>query len=179
MIFQEIDKYLQVDHVFSIDEGACRLTGKYCELEEAIKIAQKIKLAIRNNVGDYIGCSIGIASNRYLAKIATNFQKVDGLVVIKPTDLPYKLYSLTLTALPGIGQKTYSHLLKNKISTIQELCAEDKVSLAKKWGSINGEKIWSLIRGVDLPLEVVKKSTIGHSQVLGQGKCIKLKYINH
>jgi len=166
-IFQEIDKYLQVDHVFSIDEGACRLTGKYCELEEAIKIAQEIKLAIRSNVGDYIGCSIGIASNRYLAKIATNFQKVDGLVVIKPTDLPHKLYSLALTALPGIGQKTYSHLLKNKISTIQELCTENKVSLAKKWGSINGEKIWSLIRGIDLPLEAVKKSTIGHSQVLG------------
>jgi DNA polymerase-4 len=89
------------------------------------------------------------------------------LVVIKLTDLPHKLYSLALTALPRIGQKTYSHLLKNKISTIQELCAENKVSLAKKWGSINEEKIWSLIRGVDLTLEAVKKSTIGHSQVLG------------
>jgi len=89
------------------------------------------------------------------------------LVVIKPTDLPHKLYSLALTALPGIGHKTYSHLLKNKISTTQELCTENKASLAKKWGSVNGEKIWSLIRGVDLPLEAVKKSTIGHSQVLG------------
>lgn len=166
-IFQEIDKYLQVDHIFSIDEGACRLTGKYRQVDEAIKIAQVIKQAIRNNVGEYIGCSIGIAPNRYLAKIATNFQKLDGLSVIQATDLPSILYDSKLTALPGIGQKTYANLLKNKISTIQELCAEDKVSLAKKWGSINGEKIWSLIRGADLPVEEVKKSTIGHSQVLG------------
>ncbi len=166
-IFQEIDKYLQVDHVFSIDEGVCRLTGKYCEIEEAIKIAKEIKSAIRNNVGDYIGCSVGIASNRYLAKIATNFQKVDGLVVIKPSELPNKLYSLKLTALPGIGKKTYFCLFRNGISTMQELCAANQANLAKKWGSINGEKIWSLIRGADLPIEEVKKSTIGHSQVLG------------
>ena len=73
-IFQEIDKHLHVDHIFSIDEGACRLTGKFCNIEESVSIAKFIKDTIKYNVGDYIYCSIGIAPNRYLAKIASNIQ---------------------------------------------------------------------------------------------------------
>ena len=69
-IFREIDLHLHVDHVFSIDEGACKLTGKYCNESDAISIGRIIKKAIRDNVGEYISCSIGIAPNRYLAKMA-------------------------------------------------------------------------------------------------------------
>lgn len=165
-IFQEIDKYLQVDHIFSIDEGACRLTGKYCNEVEGVLIAQKLKKAIKENVGDYINCSIGIAPNRYLAKIASNMQKIDGLTVINPSDLPGALYKLKLRDLPGVGAKTLDRLVKNSILSVEELCHQDKKSLCAKWGSVNGEKTWSLIRGVDLPVEKTKNSTIGHSEVL-------------
>ena len=165
-IFQEVDRHLQVDHIFSIDEGACRLTGKYCSQEEAISIAKIIKEAIKTNVGDYITCSIGVASNRYLAKIASNMQKPDGLVVIAPEDLPQKLYDLSLRDLPGIGSRTYEKILGKGISTIEELCRFDAKRLKAVWGSVWGEKVWYLMRGADLPLEATQKSTIGHSQVL-------------
>ena len=165
-IFKEINMSLQVDHIFSIDEGACRLTGKYCIEEEAIFIGKTIKKAICDNVGDYITCSIGIAPNRYLAKIASNMQKPDGLSVINPSELPNKLYSLSLKSLPGVGAKTKDRLIRNGISSIETLCSLDRARLKSIWGSIWGEKIWFLIRGVDLPLEEVKKGTIGHSQVL-------------
>lgn len=166
-IFAEVDKYLKVDHIFSIDEAACLLTGKYCEPEEAISIAKIIKEKIRQNVGDYITCSIGIASNRYLAKIASNMQKPDGLTVIQPHELPERLYQLKLNALPGIGSKTQIKIIKNGISSVEELCSLDSKRLRNVWGSVWGEKIWYLIRGADLPLEETKSSSIGHSQVLG------------
>lgn len=166
-IFNEIDRYLHVDHIFSIDEGACRLTGKYCLQEEALKIAQVIKKAIKNNIGDYITCSIGIAPNRYLAKIASNMQKPDGLSVINPTELPSNLYTLNLESLPGVGLKTKERLMKNGISSTEQLCLLDRSRLKTVWGSFWGEKVWYLIRGADLPLEKVQKTTIGHSKVLG------------
>jgi DNA polymerase-4 len=166
-IFNEVDRYLHVDHIFSIDEGACRLTGKYCLEEEAVSIAKIIKKAIRDNVGDYITSSIGIAPNRYLAKIASNMQKPDGLSVINPSELPNKLYSLNLKSLPGIGSKTEERLIKNGITSIKQLCFLDRARLKALWGNVWGEKVWSLIRGADLPLEETRNSTIGHSKVLG------------
>ncbi len=166
-IFNEVDRYLHVDHIFSIDEGACRLTGKYCLEEEGVSIAKIIKKAIRDNVGDYITSSIGIAPNRYLAKIASNMQKPDGLLVINPSELPNKLYSLNLKSLPGIGSKTEERLIKKGITSIKQLCFLDRARLKVLWGNVWGEKVWSLIRGADLPLEETRNSTIGHSKVLG------------
>jgi DNA polymerase-4 len=166
-IFNEIDRYLHVDHIFSIDEGACRLTGKYCLPEKALSVARIIKKAIKNNIGDYITCSIGIAPNRYLAKIASNMQKPDGLSIINPTELPNKLYPLNLKSLPGIGAKTRERLMKNGISSIEQLCLLDRSRLKTVWGNVWGKKVWYLIRGADLPLEKVQKSTIGQSKVLG------------
>lgn len=165
-IFTEIDLYLNVDHILSIDEGACNLTGKYCNERDAISIGKIIKKAIRDNVGDYISCSIGIAPNRYLAKIASNMQKPDGLTVINPFELPNRLYSLNLQSLPGVGAKTKERLIQNGISSIEKLCNLDRAKLKALWGNIWGEKIWYLIRGADLPLEETKNATIGHSQVL-------------
>ncbi len=166
-IFNEVDRYLHVDHIFSIDEGACRLTGKYCLEEEGVSIAKIIKKAIRDNVGDYITSSIGIAPNRYLAKIASNMQKPDGLSVINPSEWSNKLYSLNLKSLPGIGSKTEERLIKNGITSIKQLCFLDRARLKALWGNVWGEKVWSLIRGADLPLEETRNSTIGHSKVLG------------
>ena len=111
-----------------------------------MKLAQTIKKAIKNNVGDYITCSIGIAPNRYLAKIASNMQKPDGLSVINPTELPSKLYTLNLKSLPGVGSKTRERLMKNGISSIEQLCLLDRSRLKTVWGNVWGEKVWYLIR---------------------------------
>lgn len=166
-IFQEIDKYLHVDNIFSIDEGACRLTGSLRDKAEVLYIAQVIKDAIKSNVGDYITCSIGIASNRYLAKIASNMQKPDGLTIILPKDLPDILYKLKLTDLPGVGNKLYQRLSKNGILTVEQLSKFDRGQLRTLWGSMWGEKIWYLMRGADFQLEDSKSSCISQSQVLG------------
>jgi DNA polymerase-4 len=69
-----------------------------------------IKLAIKQNVGDYITCSIGIAPSKYLAKIAAEMKKPDGLSIIKPEDIPTKLFGLSLRDIPGIGHRMLKRL---------------------------------------------------------------------
>ena len=94
-------------------------------------------------------------------------QKPNGLSIINPTELPNKLYPLNLKSLPGIGAKTRERLMKNGISSIEQLCLLDRSRLKTVWGNVWGKKVWYLIRGADLPLEKVQKSTIGQSKVLG------------
>lgn len=165
-ILQEIDKHIYIDYVLSIDECACKLTGKYQDENQAIKLAKEIKLGIINNIGDYIRCSIGIASNRFLAKVATDIQKPDGLVVIKKNNILKTLCSLSLKDLPGIGKGTYSRLLYNGISTTEELCKLDAGFLRRAFGSVLGERYWYMLRGIELPDIETKSKSISNSQVL-------------
>jgi DNA polymerase-4 len=165
-ILQEIDKHIYVDYILSIDECACKLTGKYQDEDQAVKLANEIKIGIIKNVGDYIRYSIGIASNRFLAKVATNIQKPDGLVVIKKNNILKTLCSLSLKDLPGIGTATYNRLLYNGVYTIEDLCKLDAGSLRRSFGSILGERYWYMLRGIELPDIETKSKSIGNSQVL-------------
>ncbi len=93
-ILAAIDLCVPIEEVMSIDEVACRLIGREVQEENSIKIAHKLKKTISENVGPYLKSSIGIAPNKFLAKIASDMQKPDGLVVIKQNELPQRLHSL-------------------------------------------------------------------------------------
>ena len=165
-ILKEIDKHIYIDHVLSIDECACKITGKYRNEQEAINLAKNIKHGIIKNVGECIKCSIGIAPNRFLAKVATDIQKPDGLIVIKKAEILKILRSLSLRDLPGIGKGTYMRLLYNGISTVEELYKLDASSLRRAFGSILGARYWYMLRGIELPDIKVKSKSVGNSQVL-------------
>ena len=165
-IIKEISKHIQVDQVLSIDECACQLSGNWNQEEIAVSIANKIKQGICENVGSYITCSIGIAPNRFLAKVATNIHKPNGLVVIRPEEIQQKLCALTFSSIPGIGSKTALSLIKNGINSVKDLFALDAKSLKKAFSSITGERMWYLLRGIDLPAPKINKSSITHSKVL-------------
>lgn len=135
-IFAEINKLLFVDVICSIDEGAVKLTGKYQQEQEAIRLSQSIKLAIKQNVGDYITCSIGIASTKYLAKIAAEMKKPDGLTIIRPEDIPTKLYALALRDIPGIGYRILKRLHLAGINTVEKLYECSSGHLQTIWGSL-------------------------------------------
>src|SRR5476651_220485 len=83
-ILEEVDQHIPVTAVCSIDEVACRLMDNETSVERATAIALSIKRGLAANVGEYVKCSIGIAANRYLAKVATDLQKPDGLTVLQP-----------------------------------------------------------------------------------------------
>lgn len=165
-IQDEVDKYLPISVVASIDEVACRLMDNEMEEERAIEIALQIKEGLRKNIGEYIRCSIGIAPNRYLAKIATDMQKPDGLTILRSSDLPEKLYSLKLNDLPGVGRKMEHNLLKSGIATIRDVWEKDAKTLRRIWGSIWGERMYYYLRGVELENEETNRGSLSHSHVL-------------
>ena len=165
-IFAEVNKLLFVDVVCSIDEGAGKLTGKYQQQEEAIRLSRDIKLAIKQNVGDYITCSIGIAPTKYLAKIAAEMEKPDGITIIRTEDIPAKLYSVALRDIPGIGYRMLKRLDSAGINTVEKLYECSSGHLQTIWGSIYGKKCWYLLRGYEFFPQAVKNRVIGHSRIL-------------
>lgn len=165
-IVSAVDSVLPVHKVHSIDEMACRLSGSQCEPDRAIELARQAKQAILHQVGDQLRSSVGLASNRFLAKIASNLQKPDGLSMITASDLPEILYSLELDDLTGIGKGMKARLNAQGIETVEQLCDLSSERLRKVWGGVTGEWWWSALRGHDMPESESKRRTVGHSHVL-------------
>ena len=111
------------DDVFprSIDEAVVDLTNYQLVYKDMRQVAGQIKQAIRQDVGDYMRCSIGIAPNAFLAKLASDVQKPDGLTIITPDTIDTVLESLKLTDLPGIGRRMAIRLEDGGIYTPLDL----------------------------------------------------------
>lgn len=151
----------------SIDEVPCWLIGRERQRENAIAIADTIKRTFLERGFDAIGCSIGIAPNKFLAKTASDMQKPDGLVVLEQADLPDKLHTLELRDFCGIGPSMEKRLQRAGIRTAAQLCAASREHLRAAWGSIEGERYWLQLRGFELPERKSERGSVGHSHVLG------------
>jgi DNA polymerase-4 len=104
-LIEAIDTCIPIAGIHSVDEMSCRLAPEERDPEAAAALAEKIKRAIANRVGPTMRCSIGVAPNRFLAKVATDMMKPDGLVILRKEELPQSLYRLDLIDLPGIGHQ--------------------------------------------------------------------------
>lgn len=165
-IVSAVKSVLPVDKVHSIDEMSCRLTGRQTNLDNAVAIGHELKRVIRERVGEHVRCSVGISTNRFLAKVASGMEKPDGFTVIKKEDLPRVLYSLSLTDLPGIGRKMHARLKKYGVHTVKELCILSEERITDIWQSVIGKRWWLLLRGEDISEAETRRSTVGHSHVL-------------
>ncbi len=87
-ILAAVDTVVPVDRVYSIDEFACRLMRNERSPERAAELGMQIKHAIRARFSDALTCSIGVAPNRLLAKVAADMRKPDGLTVLRLEELP-------------------------------------------------------------------------------------------
>ena len=169
-IVAEIWRHIPVTRVCSIDEVACRLLDNENDRASAVALAHRIKQGIRANVGACLTSSVGIAPNRLLAKLASDLQKPDGLVVFEDRDLPHALYDLRLTDIAGIGAKMERRLARDGVNDIAQLCARRPRDAGHAWGGTNGDRLWYLLHGVDLPEKPTQSRTIGHSHVLSPSK---------
>lgn len=165
-IVEAVDSVLPVHKVLSIDEMVCRLQGSECDPEHAIELGRKAKRVIQDEVGNQLKSSVGIAANRFLAKIASNLQKPDGLSMITSEDLPEALFSFELDDLTGIGKGMKRRLHEQGVLTVEQLCQLSSERLRKIWGGIAGEWWWYALRGIDLPEHESRQRTVGHSHVL-------------
>jgi DNA polymerase-4 len=170
MIVDEIWKHIPVDKVCSIDEVACRLLDNENDRDTAVALARRIKAGIRANVGECLTSSVGIAPNRLLAKLASDMQKPDGLTVLSEDELPHRLYSMPLRDIAGIGAKMEKRLAQQGILDIGQLCARRPRDAGSAWGGVNGDRLWYLLHGFDLPEKPTQSRTIGHSHVLSPRK---------
>lgn len=165
-IREEVEKHLPITAVCSIDEVACRLMDNENSPECSTAIARRIKAGLARHVGEYVKCSIGISTNRFLAKVATDLQKPDGLTVLQAYDLPHRLYALKLKDIPGIGRNMERRILMAGINNMQDLLQLSASRMRSIWGSVWGERMWFLLRGIDLPELETQRSSIGHSHVM-------------
>ena len=165
-VVAEVWRHVPVTRVCSIDEVACRLLDNENGREAAVALAHRIKAGIRANVGTCLTSSVGIAPNRLLAKLASDLQKPDGLVVFEGADLPHRLYDLRLREIAGIGAKMEARLARDGVNDIRQLCERRPRDAGTAWGGTDGDRLWYLLHGVDLPEKPTQSRTIGHSHVL-------------
>jgi DNA polymerase IV len=164
-LIEIVESCTHVEKVLSIDEMVCLLTGSQQVKENALKLAAKIKREI-NKRYPFIRSSIGIAPNTFLAKTASNMQKPDGCVVIEDNDIPQKLFSLKLRALNGIGAQMHARLERYGIDSVEKLYTANKQQLRAAWGSIEGERYYDKLRGIEPYYVKNVRSSLGHSHVL-------------
>lgn len=169
-VIAEVWRHIPVTRVCSIDEVACRLLDNENAPDQAVALAKRIKAGIRASVGECLTSSVGIAPNRLLAKLASDLQKPDGLVVFTADMLPHALFDLKLRDIAGIGAKMERRLAQQGINDIRQLCDRRPRDAGDAWGGTNGDRLWYLLHGVDLPEKPTQSRTIGHSHVLSPGK---------
>ncbi len=166
-IVEAVESCLPVSAVCSIDEMACRLMGRERPLLAALELARKVKARVRECAGEMMRSSVGLATNRYLAKVASDMEKPDGLVALTLDILPEALTRLTLRDLPGVGARTEKRLNERGITTMQELLALDADRSGQVWGSVWGERLFHWLRGEDFDMsETEHLKSISHQHVL-------------
>ncbi|MFA5186100.1 MAG: DNA polymerase IV [Patescibacteria group bacterium] len=137
-----------VEH-YSIDEAFLDLTGWYRDPAEAAWALCKVRKRIRDEVGDWLRCSIGIAPTRFLAKTASDLEKPNGLVVIDKDNLDEILSRLDLEDVCGIGPRIRKRLEKIGIRTLLELKRYPVGNLMRAFGK-NGFYLWSKVNGFEV-----------------------------
>ncbi len=161
-----VERMAPVRQVLSIDEMECELTGSWRERDKAMAIAHSIKKEILNTVGICLRCSVGIAPNTLLAKLASDMQKPDGLVVIEQSELPERLHPLKLQDVQGIGKRMLERLQAAGIFSIAELCAAPRGVLHSVWGGMAGSEMHDMLRGQWYGPRTTTARSLGHSHVL-------------
>lgn len=165
-ILEEVVRHTPINKVWSIDELSSRLPPNKQNREAAVAVAERIKTGIRQNVGEVIRCSIGIAPNGFLAKVATDMMKPDGLVVLEEGNLTERLFALRLTDLPGINTRMEFRLMKAGVHSVEQFWNLSPKQARAVWGSVQGERFWYHLHGYDVPDIKTQSSMIGHSRIL-------------
>lgn len=165
-----MNDYTPLVEVFSIDEAFLDVTGSLALFKSPEHIAHLLKARIKEQFG--LLCSVGIAPNKLLAKLASDMQKPDGLTIIKPEDVRAVLERTPIKALCGIGRKTEQRLVQYGIKTCGDLGRFPVEILHAKFGSV-GEHLHRMGLGLDdspvIPAEQAEPvKSVGHSMTLGR-----------
>lgn len=130
----------------SLDEAYLDVTENKTGLPTATRVARTIREQIREEL--HLTASAGVAPNKFLAKIASDWRKPDGLFVIQPEEVDSFLLPLPVGRLPGVGKVTEENLKNSDIQTVADLRKLDLPALESRFGR-HGVRLYELARGVD------------------------------
>ncbi|HJE30394.1 MAG TPA: DNA polymerase IV [Pseudomonas nitrititolerans] len=138
--------YTDLIEPLSLDEAFLDVTGCEHFAGSATRIAQDIRRRVWQQLR--ITVSAGVAPNKFLAKIASDWKKPDGLFVITPAQVDEFVLGLPVTKLHGVGRVTAEKLQRMGIRTCADLRARNRLDLLRDFGSF-GERLWGLAHGID------------------------------
>jgi DNA polymerase-4 len=130
----------------SLDEAYLDLTENKMQLPTATRVAKLIREQIREELN--LTASAGVAPNKFLAKIASDWKKPNGLFVIQPLEVQSFLLPLPVGRIPGVGQVTEARMKGVGITTVGDLYAMDPATLEHHFGRY-GRRLYELARGID------------------------------
>ena len=166
-VFAVLESFTPLVEPLSIDEAFLDVTGSRALFGSGEEIARRIKDRIRDEIG--LTASVGVAPNKSLAKLASDLEKPDGLVVINPGDIHRVLDPLPVSKLWGLGPTGQERLRRFGIETIGELRALDEEALHRILGDA-ADGFRKLAEGID-PRPVVPDSrakSIGREQTFAR-----------
>ena len=154
------DKYREVSHqirgIFarhtplieplSLDEAYLDVTEELTGIPTATETAQTIRREIREET--HLTASAGVAPNKFLAKIASDWKKPDGCFVIRPHQVLDFLEPLPVRKIPGVGKATEKILIDFGVATVGDLRRFEQAQLVERFGKW-GTRLWELARGID------------------------------
>lgn len=140
----------------SLDEAYLDVSQNKTGLLTATMVARKIREQIRTELE--LAASAGVAPNKFLAKIASDWKKPDGLFVIQPEDVDAFLLPLPVGRLPGVGKVTEDKLKSFEVHTIADLRRFDLPALESRFGRC-GVRLYGLARGIDESQVVPDRAT--------------------
>jgi DNA polymerase-4 len=148
-LMEILRSYAPIVESFGLDEAFLEIGGKGCldAFQRALDTAMDIKRRVREELG--LTCSIGIAPNKLLSKLASEMKKPDGLFVIKEEDVEETLKDLPVRRLWGVGPKTEKRLKFLGIKTIGELRKAPGLHLERYFGPAFGRTLSEHSRGID------------------------------
>jgi len=130
----------------SLDEAYLDVTVNKCGLPSATEVAQVIRQQIREETG--LTASAGVAPNKFLAKIASDWNKPDGIFVVRPSKVLAFLEPLPVRKVPGVGKVTQARLEQLGIQTVGDLATHSAQELEHYFGRY-GRRLYELARGID------------------------------
>jgi len=145
-IMRLLAEFTPLVEVLSIDEAFMDISGCRKLYGSPLEIGCQIKKAIKETV--HLACSVGIAPNKFLAKIASDMDKPDGLTIIRKEEVPGFIETLPIQKVPGVGRKTGEQLELMRIKTLGEIKKIPEKMFLKRMGKF-GQRLKKLSAGID------------------------------
>lgn len=145
-IHQILQSYSKIIEPLSLDEAYLDVTENLQQIPSATEVAMRIRADIFQNTA--LTASAGVAPNKFLAKIASDWHKPNGICVIKPSQVQRFIWDLPLKKIPGVGKVTQEKLKNLHLNTLGDLQQVEETVLIQHFGKY-GQRLFLYAQGID------------------------------